>query len=157
MLNTGLCKRGAPGEGQPGDVTDLTGPRRAESRARSSVPCVCLTSHLHPVPANAEQGNEEIRHAHLPVPSAEIHSLQGGRKDDTSLEVRTGTRADGELFMHPFASGTAQGISQPSPRKKTTLKAEVSKAIPTGAKELPPASQSIPWCIWQVTDTGSLG
>lgn len=140
MLNTGLCKREATGEGQPGDVTDLTGPWGAESRARSSVPCAYLTSHLHPVPAISEQGNEEIRHAHLPVPSAKTHSLQAGKRDDTSLEVLTGTRADGELFMQPLASGTAQGISEPSPRKKTTLKAEMSKAIPAGVA----LSQPIP-------------
>ena len=91
-----LCKREATGEGQPGDVTDLTGPWRAESRARSSVSYAPLTSYLHPVPANAEQQNKEIRQAHLPVFSEKkTCSVRGWRKDGASLEVLISHMAQG--------------------------------------------------------------
>ena len=84
-----LCKREATGEGQPGDVTDLTGPWRAESRARSSVSYAPLTSYLHPVPANAEQQNKER--------SDKLISLFSLRKRHVQCE-------EGGRMVHPWRS-----------------------------------------------------
>lgn len=141
-----LCKREPTGEGQPGDVTDLTRPWRKASRARSSLSSAPLTSYPHAVPANAEQQNK-IRQAHLPVFSQKkTCSVRGGRKDGTSLEVLLSHMAQGwwgKLFMPPLASGTAQDISEFSPAwgRRKTLKAERSKAVLAGVKELLSATQ----------------
>lgn len=64
LLSTGSARE-AIGKGQPGDVTDLTGPWRTESRARNSVSYTSLTSYLHPLPASAEQQNKELKQAPL--------------------------------------------------------------------------------------------
>lgn len=88
MLSTGSAREKLQERDSLGMLQTLLGLGTEASRARSSLSSASLTSYPHPVPANAEQQNKEIRQAHLPVFSQKkTRSVRGGRKDGTSLEV----------------------------------------------------------------------